>query len=185
MQPPEAHRNSNTRNWSALWRVALAVIMLGSLPTSRAEAQPTPHGWEVKAVVGLVGFLGNQIEHHYVIGGSVRKYVSPRVAVEPEFLYIRHNEYRKDFVLQGNVIRDVAGNDRFRPYLVGGIGIVHRRKKSPGAQRPFFAYNGLTAGGGAGVRIRAGDRLVVSPEFRVGFETLFRATVAIGGTVRR
>ena len=107
--------------------------MMTSLSTLQAEAQQIPKSWEIKAVVGLAGFLDERTDYAFAVGGAVRTYVSPRVAIEPEFLYLRQTARLEDFIFQTNVVRDFAGNDRIRPYLIGGIGVQHRRSKHPGA----------------------------------------------------
>ena len=110
-------------------------------------------------MVGLVGFLDSPIKRRFVIGGAVRTYVSPRVAVEPEFLYMRENERHEAFLLQANLVRDVPGDERVRPYLIGGVWVLHRRDKFPGARRPFFTSNSLTGGGGVGARENGGAKI--------------------------
>jgi hypothetical protein len=129
--------------------------------------------------------LDERTDYRFVIGAAIRTHVSRLIAIEPEFLYIRHDARRSDYLLQANLVREFGDTERLRPYLVGGIGILHSREKFPGAQQRFSSSSGLTVGGGAGVRMRAGDRLAVSPEVRIGFEPLFRATVTIGGSMRR
>lgn len=173
------------RHWKVqirAWMVqtGLCAVALGSLSTSPAEAQQMAGSWQVKAVVGVVGFLDNGTDYRFVIGGAVRAYVSPRVAIEPEFLYMRQNKFLEDVLIQANLVRDFAGNDRVQPYLIGGIGILHRREKFPGARSPSFSSNSLTGGGGTGVRIQVYDRFFMSPEFRLGTEPLFRVTIAMG-----
>ena len=136
-------------------------------------------------MVGLAGFLDERTDYAFVVGGAVRTYVSPRIAIEPEFLYLRQTARLEDFIFQTNVVRDFAGNDRIRPYLIGGIGVQHRRSKHPGARQPNSTHNALTGGGGAGVRIQLSDRFFMSPEFRLGLEPLFRVHVAFGSTFKR
>ena len=61
---------------------------------------------------------------------------------------------------------------------------MHSRFRFPGALAERFSSNGFTAGVGAGARIRIGNRLWLSPEFRVGWEPIIRATVSVGYTFR-
>ena len=161
--------------WAGVTGVVIAILA----PLS-AEAQQRPGAWEVKAVVGLVGFLDERTDYRFVIGGAIRTYVSSQVAIESEFLYMRENEFRQDYLLQANLVRDFAGNTTSRPYLIGGVGILHHRGNAPGAREPSFSSNSLTGSGGVGVRIQTGQWLFVSPEFRIGSEPLFRGTVSLG-----
>jgi hypothetical protein len=182
MKPVKAQQRGKAQVWRGILRLGLAIVMLTSVLASGVEAQQIPRSWEVKAVVGVAGYLDEDTDYAFVIGGAVRTYVSPRVAIEPEFLYVRQTARLEDFIFRANVVRDFAGNDKARPYLISGIGLRHRRSKHPGARRPRSTHNGFTGGGGVGVRLQLSDRLFMSPEFRIGWQPLFRATVALGGT---
>lgn len=174
------HRNVRIRTWMV--QSGLAALTLVSFLTPSAEAQEMPKSWEAKAMVGLGGFLDSPTNYRFVIGGAIRAYVSPRFAIEPEFLYMRENDRLEDLRIQANLVRDFAGNNRVQPYLIGGIGVQHHRARFPGARSPSFSSNSLTGGGGAGLRIQLGDRFFMSPEFRLGTEPLLRATIAIGSS---
>lgn len=166
-------------------RVGLLGVVLTSLTVSQTQAQAPSKSLDIQGVVGLAGFLDEATDYSFLIGGTVRRYVSPRVAVEPEFIYIRQTANHEDFLLQANIVRDFAGSDKIQPYLIGGMGLLHHRSKHPGALRPMSTNNALTGGGGAGVRIRLGDRFFISPEFRIGTEPLFRASISFGATFQR
>ena len=180
MRSSEVHRHWKVRNPARMVSFGVAVLALVSPLTPPAEAQETPKSWEAKALIGLAEFLDSPTDSRPVIGGAIRTYVSPRFAIEPEFLYIREDDRLEDVLVQANVIWDVAGNHRFQPYLIGGVGVQHHRATFPGARRPNFSSNSLTGGGGAGLRIQLSDRFFMSPEFRLGTEPLFRATMALG-----
>ena len=182
MKPFGVHQRGRVRVGRGICRLGLAIVMLTIVLPPEVAARQLPKSWEIKAMVGLAGYLDEDTDYAFVIGGAVRTYVSPRVAIEPEFLYVRQTAHLEDFIFQANVVRDFAGNDRVRPYLISGIGLLHRRSTHPGARRPSSTYNGLTGGGGVGVRIQVSDRLFISPEFRIGWMPLFRTTVAVGGT---
>ena len=70
------------------------------------------------------------------------------------FLGIREEEYRERYLVQVNLVQDFSGGDRFRPYLIGGLGIEHIREEFPGAREPFFSSTGVAGSGGVGTRIR-------------------------------
>lgn len=188
MKPTEVRRHRTAPKFRILLntiRVAFFGVLLTSLTVSQTQAQDTPKSLDIQGVVGLVGFLDEATDYSFLIGGTVRRYVSPRVAVEPEFIYFRQTANHEDFLLQANIVRDFAGGDKIQPYLIGGMGLLHHRSKHPGARRPMSTNNALTGGGGAGVRIRLGNRFFISPEFRIGTEPLFRASISFGATFQR
>ena len=113
-------------------------------------------------------------------GAALRFYVSPRVIIGPELLYLRESTTVQSYVAQMNVAWELGAPERVRPYLVAGAGLLHQRAEFPGTVDPTFSSNEFTANGGLGVRIRLSDRFVMSPEFRLGWEPLLRATVGLG-----
>ena len=139
---------------------------------------------ELKGVVGTAGFLDSPTDYRPVVGGAVRIGLSRVLSVEPEFLYLRESSDHQDYSFQTALTWEFLRRPGLRPYLVAGAGVLHSRFEFPGAQRERFSSNEFTGGGGVGVRIRVGDRFWVSPEVRVGWEPLIRATVSIGYTFR-
>ena len=137
---------------------------------------------ELKGVVGTAGFLDSPTNYHSAVGGAVRLRMFGAFSVEPEFLYLRGSAHHEDYVFQTAFIWEFWRGTSLRPYLVTGAGVVHSRFRFPGAQAERFSSNGFTAGVGAGVRIRVGDRFWLSPEFRAGWEPIIRATVSLGYT---
>ncbi len=137
---------------------------------------------ELKAVVGTTGFLDSPTNYHSAVGGAVRLGISGAFSVEPEFLYLRESSRHQDYSFQTAVTWEFLRGPKFRPYLVAGGGVLHSRFEFPGALEEQFSSNEFTGGGGVGVRIRVGDRFWISPEVRVGWEPLIRATVSVGYT---
>ena len=134
---------------------------------------------ELKGVVGTTGFVDSPTNYHLAVGSAVRLPLFRALSVEPEFLYLRGSSRHEDYSFQTAVIWEFRGRTDFRPYLVAGAGVMHSRFEFPGALDELFSSNGFTGGGGVGVRLRLRDRLWVSPEFRLGWEPLVRATVAL------
>ncbi len=139
---------------------------------------------ELKAVVGTAGFLDEVTDYHAAVGGAARFRLSSALSLEPEFLYLRESPLDQDYSFQVALIREYRGRSDVRPYLVAGAGLLHSRFRFPGAQRERFSANEFTGGGGVGVRIRVGDQLWFSPEFRFGWEPFVRVTVSLGYTFR-
>ena len=134
----------------------------------------------MKGVIGTTGFLDDLIDSHAVAGGAVRIRLFRGLSVEPEFLYMHESSLHNDFAFQASVTWEFRGQTGIRPYVVGGAGVLHSRFDFPGAREEQFTFNEFTGGGGGGVRVRVGARWWVRPEFRLGWEPLIRATVAVG-----
>lgn len=137
---------------------------------------------ELKAVVGTTGFVDSPTNYHSAVGSAVRLRLSRVFSLEPEFLYLRESPLHQDYSFQTAAIWEFLPRTRLRPYLVAGAGILHGRFTFPGALDTRFSSNGFTGGGGAGARIRVGNRFWISAEFRVGWEPIIRATVSVGYT---
>lgn len=159
-------------------RVVAFVALFASATVANAqESYPVA---TVKVLGGYAGFLDDATIHEPVVGAAYRLDVAERLALEPEFLYLRRSAIERSFHLQLNVIRPIGPDRRVRFYLVGGAGIRHLRAEFPGAMDPTFSDTEFTGGGGGGVRVELSDRFSLSPEFRLGWEPLLRATVGFG-----
>ncbi len=151
-----------------------------------AQDDLTPPKVEVKGTVGGALF-GEEIPHG-VFGGSVRVYVSRRVSVEPEVLYMYNSPNDQDFLIQPNVAYDLTEpTGRVVPYVIGGVGVLHHQGRffgfdfTTGAPRTFDkSATTWSASGGAGVKIFVTDRLFVAPEARIGSEPTWRGTFSVG-----
>ena len=142
---------------------------------------------EGKVIFGSATF-GDDIDHK-VVGGAVRAYVTKRLSIEPEYLYLRHSENDQDQHFQPNVafdfIKDSTG--RLVVYGIGGVGVLHHKGRFvendfvTGASRVFdTSFSTWTATAGVGAKIFVTKRLFVSPELRIGREPTVRATINVG-----
>jgi hypothetical protein len=139
---------------------------------SAQDQQLTRPKVEAKAMFGGVVFEPEL--DHTAVGGAVRVYVTKRISIEPEFLYMRNGANDQDFIVQPNVAFDITDpTKRFVAYAIGGAGVLHHK----GLNR---SVNTWTASAGGGVKIFLTNRLFVSPEFRLGSEPTVRATVNVG-----
>ena len=98
------------------------LIALVVLWPAAAAAQERPLVIDVTG--GYAGFVDDATKHHFVAGGAVRKYVTPRLSLGPEFV-VMPGEGDLAVMLTGNVVYDLApanGPDaeRRRPSLWGG-----------------------------------------------------------------
>ncbi|HYJ84947.1 MAG TPA: outer membrane beta-barrel protein [Pyrinomonadaceae bacterium] len=164
---------------------AAVAIVMSCLLNAAAQDDLTPPKAEVKATFGGAAFDETS---HSVFGGSARFYVTRRLSVEPEFLYMRNSDTDQDYLFQPNVAFDLSDpTGRFVPYVIGGAGVIHHQARFPGfdfssgVPRVFDAsFTTWTASAGAGVKIFVTDRLFVSPEARLGREPNLRATISVG-----
>lgn len=109
--------------------IRVAVLMLAGFLTVCAQQRDelTPPRVEAKLIVGGSSFADPAIPHS-VAGASVRFYITRRLSVEPEFLYMRHSRDDQDYIFQPNVAYDLTDpTKRFVPYLIGGVGVIYHR----------------------------------------------------------
>jgi hypothetical protein len=146
--------------------------------TSPAFGEPLAGAMELRGTVGYSNFLDEEPLHHLVIGGSARFYVTNRLAVEPEFLFMYRSSRDIDFQVIPNVVFDFTKREsRFQPYAIGGVGLQrHRELTGTG----YYWSNSWTGSAGIGTKIFLSDRLYVAPEFRLGLEPIVRITASVG-----
>jgi Outer membrane protein beta-barrel domain len=157
--------------------VRRAVFLLLLFAVS-AEAQQKPRP-EIKATAGWVGFIDENWIDHKIVGASARFYLTTRFGVEPEVLYMVGPGSDRDVTLIPHLSFDFLSREKVRPYIIGGAGLMHHSQKI-GPIR--FSNNEWVGDGGIGVKLFFTPRLFVAPEFRVGFETIFRVAGVIGFT---
>jgi len=149
-----------------------------------AQDKPAPI---IEAVVGQSGFIDEAWDYFTTIGGGVRVYVTPRLAIGPEVAYMTGEFDASNLTVTGNITFDLMHDDGVRrvvPYLAAGGGYLRQKTivgSGPGsaALRPFTSSEG-TVSGGLGVRIVLGSRVFIAPEFRLGWEPESRIAVTMG-----
>lgn len=160
--------------------VVVAVVLLASPTAGRAEAQ------ERQAPVaefagGWVGFPDDGVVSEALVGGAVRLYLSPRVSIGPEVVYLQ-GENHSHLVVTGNLTWDVLGPTNGRPpsvtpFVVVGGGLFQTREEFSSGS--FTSNEGaFTAGGG--VRALVGDRITIGADARVGWELHVRLNALVG-----
>lgn len=159
----------------------LVVVAMGLNPTP-AASQTAPARTMIEVVGGYTGFFddGGAIDHA-VAGGGARFFVTRRLAVGPEVLYMRGPGQDKDVVITGSLSFDLRTDTPERraiPYvIVNGGQLRHWGEYLPPGMSsgtgPYISFGG-------GVRIRISDRIFVAPEYRIGFEPHSRFTVSVG-----
>ncbi len=152
------------------WCVAVAVVA----QANNAHAQQSPRTTEVRVTFGI---------HKYLLdapfapsgGASIHVGVSDRLKIAPEVLVTSDDRYRTTMALV-HLIYDLRdGDGSVTPYVFGGVGLTTQRQHS-------IAYTSRTLAreGGVGVRFGIGERAVVAPEIRFGWDAVPRATVSVG-----
>src|SRR6185437_415599 len=102
--------------------ISAAMLLFCCLPAvaqDQDEDPPRPKA-EIRLTGGASGFTGDDGEiPHGVGGGSFRVYVTRRVSIEPEFLYMTNNPNDRDYLAQVSAAYDFgASGKRFVPYVV-------------------------------------------------------------------
>ena len=154
---------------------ATVLLLLCAASDAKAQERPAP---AVDLTAAWIGFADDSVVSEPGFGGALRWYVSPRIAIGPELLFMRGDSHNH-FVLTGNLTWDVlpqATHPAATPFLVVGAGMFQTHET-------FFddavtsSEGAFTAGGG--IRSRLSDRVSVGVDARVGWELHIR----IGGFV--
>jgi len=155
------------------------LALLFALPAiAAAQGVPRP---AAEFSAGWVGFADDGVVSEGMIGGSVRWYVTPRLSIGPEVLYMSGQNHSHS-VLTGNAVFDVLPpmNRRPRPvtpFVVAGAGMFQTRETFRSSS--FTSTEGaFTAGGG--VRARVGDHLTFGIDTRIGWELHLRVNGFLG-----
>jgi hypothetical protein len=156
------------------------LAMLAPPGAGMAAAQEPPRR-AVEFVAGVLMFPDDGTVRENMAGGSMRFYLSPRLAVGPEVTFVQGSRH-SHVIATGNLTFDFFGPSGGReptatPFLVLGGGWYHSREEFPSGG---FNSNegGFTAGGG--VRARLAERLYIGAEVRIGWELHVRMNGLVG-----
>jgi hypothetical protein len=157
-----------------LRRVIFSILLFAA--AAEAQQKPRPEG---RLTAGWMGFIDESWIDHGAFGGSVRYYLTRRVAVEPELLYMIGPGADRDVMLIPHVSLDFRPGQPLRPYVIGGVGLLHHRDRFGPIE---FTDNEWAWTAGLGIRIPIASRMFVAPEFRVGVEPASMITGTFGFT---
>ena len=182
-QPSKSGRFFQIRGpMAAFARVAImaALGILVWLP-SDATAQQRP-GVALEGSPGWAGFVDNSTKDHRVVGGGARFYLTPRLALGPEVVYMRGPNTDRDLMLTGNLTFDLgrsgaAGPPRLNPFLVAGGGLFRHTDDFNGVA---FTSTEAAFTAGGGLRVFLTDRVYIAPEVRIGWELHLRTSISVG-----
>jgi len=131
--------------------------------------------------VGYASFVDDAPIEHSVLGAGARVFVTPRVAIGPEFTFMRGPGISRVWFLTGNATIDLVDSSQTRrrvvPYVIAGGGFA--RIKTQVGTGPFTSGEGTFTGGG-GVRLSPGGGWFIAPEFRLGWELHWRVGASVG-----
>ena len=164
-------------------RFFVSVLFVLTLAGS-AEAQELP----APILEGAFGYarfvVDDETINHTIVGGGGRLFVMSRLAVGPEFVYMKGPDLDRDLLFTGTVtldlVPDVPGRTSLVPYVVGSAGIL--RHADQFAEDLTTTTSTITGGGG--VRIDLGGRIFVAPEVRFGRDPQIRFSVSVGTRTR-
>jgi len=162
----------------ALLSLAL-LLTAGSALAQSTDARPAP---ALEFLAGYAGFADDATIDHGIVGAAGRVYLTPRLAVGPEFVYMRGPGSDRDLFLTGNLTFDVlpprfGRPRRVTPFLVAGGGFFQHSDRFGAFD--FTSYEGaFTAGGG--VRGWVTRRVYALADFRLGWELHARINAGIG-----
>ena len=165
-------------------RLRALIVLALSLTGETAFAQSTDvrPGPAVEFLAGYAGFVDESMVDHGIVGVAARLYLTPRLAIGPEFVYMRGPDSDRDLFLTGNLTFDVARPHdgrprRVTPFLVVGGGIFQHRDRFGASD--FRSYEGALTGGG-GVRGWITGRVYALADVRFGWEPHVRVNGGIG-----
>jgi hypothetical protein len=150
--------------------VLAVLLLLCVVLHAYAQERPAP---AVDLTAAWVGFTDYSRPG---LGGALRWYVRPRMAIGPELIYMP-GDFQSHLALTGNLTWDLlsqATHPKATPFLVAGAGMFQTHEE-------FFddavtsKEGAFTAGGG--IRSRVTDRVSVGVDARIGWELHLR----IGG----
>ena len=172
--------------WLARITLAQLALLLAIGSPALAQSSPRPAA-TAELSAGYAGFADDGTIGHGLVGGALRVYVTPRLAVGPEFVYMVGPGDDRDIFATGNLTFDLRSRSgprrpRLVPYLLAGGGWFQHRDRFAGQT---FRSNEGTFTAGGGVRGWLSDAAYVAAEYRVGWELHHRLTGHVGFAIGR
>ena len=170
-------------------RLSILTILLCSTFASMAAAQSADTSSDTRpgttageVSVGYTAFLDDGVINHGGVGGSARIYVTPRLSVGPELVYMIGPGNDRDLLLFANLTVDLTKPrlgrvGRVEPYLVVGAGLLNHRNSFDGysSSGSSVAYSW-----GGGARVWVSRRVYVASDLRMGWAPNVRVMGTVG-----
>jgi opacity protein-like surface antigen len=135
--------------------------------------------WAAEASVGWAGFVDDSTKNYLLVGGNVRRNITPRVSIGPELVFMSNSDelHDRNVMLTGNVVFDAAPGARLVPFVIGGAGMFWGRDQVNNG--PYWSSDpAFTVGGG--IRANLTDSVTASMEYRFGWELHHRFSGSAG-----
>jgi hypothetical protein len=155
-------------------RILTITLVLLTAPAAAAQDRPAP---AVEFAAGWVGFADDGVVSETLVGVAARWYARPRIAIGPEVVYLSGPNH-SHFVVTGNVTFDLLPADSVvTPFVVVGAGMFQTHET--------FFDDAVTSSEGAftfggGVRVSAGERVMIGVDARIGWEPHLRINGTVG-----
>lgn len=162
---------------SALLAATLVWAEAAGAQTLRPTAPIGPTApFEAEVTAGGAWFLDDSTIANGLAGAGVRFWLTPRIAVGPEYTYWVGPDDHRNQTLTGNLTYAFRDSG-LTPFIVAGGGWL-RQSDRFGSQTFSSAEGTFTFGGGVRLPFSAGWYL--APEARIGWEPHARIHVAVG-----
>lgn len=145
------------------------VIVFGVIELMAVAVSAQHRGWVAEVSGGWAGLVDDATKNYLLVGGTVRRHVSPRVSVGPEFVIMSNSDLVGDrnVMLTGNVVLDAAPDARVSAFAIGGVGMFWGREQL--RDGPYWSSDpAFTAGGG--LRVNVTESVTLGGEYRIGWE---------------
>ena len=145
------------------------VIVFGVVVLMAVAVSAQDRGWVAEVSGGWAGLVDDATKNYLLVGGTVRRHVSPRVSVGPEFVIMSNSDLVGDrnVMLTGNVVLDAAPDARVSAFAIGGVGMFWGREQL--RDGPYWSSDpAFTAGGG--LRVNVTESVTLGGEYRIGWE---------------
>ena len=136
-------------------------------------------GWIAEVSAGWAGLVDDATKNYPLVGGTVRRHLSPRVSIGPEFVIMSNSDSLRDRIVMftGNAVFDAAPDARLSAFAIGGVGMFWGREQLRNG--PYWSSDpAFTAGGG--LRTNVTKSVTVGGDYRIGWELHQRVTGFVG-----
>lgn len=143
------------------------VIVFGVIELMAVAVSAQHRGWVAEVSGGWAGLVDDATKDYLLVGGTVRRHVSPRVSVGPEIVIMSDSGLVRDrnVMLTGNVVLDAAPDARVSAFAIGGVGMFWGREQL--RDEPYWSSDpAFTAGGG--LRVNVTESVTLGGEYRIG-----------------
>jgi len=162
-------------------KTACLMVLLSGMTTLGARDASAQSAGQSLVVEGGVAYAGHLVEttsDWSTLGGGVRWFVSPRLAIGPEITRMSGPGVDRSLSVTGNLTFDLrsrgSATRAVTPYIIVGGGWMHSRTEV-GTMR---THNDGAATAGIGLRIAPSIRWFIAPEYRLSWH--WRLGVQVG-----